>query len=238
MKRARTLVLDAIDGAGNTTHPFPLTPALSLGAGHYPQVILLDTGAVLSSWDDRWLTVPKGQARIAQRFNAGLDAKRSRVPKGRSRSNLTSHPSVVPSGLVDRAGCFPALKRRAILKMSIRDKGTWLPPFPPNKQPDTLAISPRAFRGYRVQPGGCGTQSSLGERKHGLPPPSTAERGELPRRGGRRRAFEFVHDGCGLFPLPAAVAPKRRFGAPRRREGEGQGEGEPGFSTLSGATSV
>jgi len=29
---------------------------------------------------------------------------------------------------------------------------------------------------------------------------------------------------CALFPLPAAVAPKRRFGAPRRRKGQGEGK--------------
>src|SRR6266705_6726885 len=73
----------------------------------------------------RSLAVPKGQSRIAQRFNAGLDTKRSRVPKGRLRSNLTPSPSAVPSGLVCHAGRFPALKRRAILRMSLRDKGTW-----------------------------------------------------------------------------------------------------------------
>ena len=45
-----------------------------------PELRLLDTGAVSSEWEERCLAVPKGQARIAQRFNAGLDAKRSRVP--------------------------------------------------------------------------------------------------------------------------------------------------------------
>ena len=77
----------------------------------------------LSSQEDRYFAVPKGQSRIAQRFNAGLDAKRSRVPKGRLRSNPTPHPSAVPSGLVCHAPYFPALKRRAILKMSLRDSG-------------------------------------------------------------------------------------------------------------------
>src|SRR6266487_5999169 len=79
----------------------------------------------MSAWEDRCFAVPKGQARIAQRFNAGLDAQRSRVPKGRLRSNPTRHPSAVPSGLVCPAASFPALKRRAILDMSLRDKGTW-----------------------------------------------------------------------------------------------------------------
>src|SRR5437762_6762803 len=39
-------------------------------------------------------------------------AERARVPKGRLRSNPTAHPSVVPSGLVCHARCFPAFKRR------------------------------------------------------------------------------------------------------------------------------
>ena len=64
---------------------------------------------------------------------------------------------------------------------------------------------------------------SPGEREHSSPPPPTAEFSELSQRGGRRKALEHVYDGCRLFPLP---------------EGEGQGEGERGFSTLSGATSV
>jgi len=140
----------------------------------------------MSAWEDRCFAVPKGQARIAQRFNAGLDAQSSRVPKGRpkpvcaaclrrkaerggrqaersgaaGRSNPTRHPSAVPSGLVCLALCFPALKRRAILKMSLRDKGTCRPPFPPNKQADSLAMPSRAFRGYGVQPGSCGIRSS------------------------------------------------------------------------------
>ena len=102
---------------------------------------------------DCCFVVPKGQAKIAQRFNAGLDAKASRVP-GRPRSNPTPHPSAVPdTGLVSYAGCFPALKRRAILKMSLRDKATWYPPFPASKQLDALALPSRAFRGYAVQPG-------------------------------------------------------------------------------------
>src|SRR5438477_244453 len=39
------------------------------------------------------------------------------------RSNPTPHPSAVPSELVCHAGRFPALKRRAILMMPLRDKG-------------------------------------------------------------------------------------------------------------------
>ena len=143
----------------------PLPPVVR--AGHSPQVVPLNTGAALSALKARRFAVPKGQSRIAQRFNAGLDAKRSRVPKGRLKSNPTPHPSAVPSGLVCHAGCFPALKRRAILKMSLlpapslrqagRDKGTWRPAFPPSKQPDALAMPSRAFRGHGVQPIACET---------------------------------------------------------------------------------
>ena len=143
--------------------PWPVSPhpsPLPWGAGLYPQVVPLDAGAVLSAWEDRCLAVSKGQARIAQRFNAGLDAKRSRVPKGRLRSNPTPHASAVPSGLVCLTGSFPALKRRAILEMSLRDKGMWLPPFPPSKQPDSFAMPSGAFRGHSVQPGSCGARSS------------------------------------------------------------------------------
>ena len=68
--------------------------------------------------------VPKGHATIAQRFNAGLEANRSGVPKGRSRTESGRCVPTVPSGLVCQAGFFPALKRRAILKMSLRDKST------------------------------------------------------------------------------------------------------------------
>ena len=97
---------------------FPLSRARP-----YPQIVRLDTGAVLAASRGRLFEVPKGPSRIAQRFNAGLDAKRSGVPKGRLRSNPPLHHSAVPSGLVCQAGCFPALKRRAILMMSLRDKG-------------------------------------------------------------------------------------------------------------------
>src|SRR5437870_4882309 len=56
------------------------------------------------------------------------------------RSNPTPHPSAVPdTGLECRAAFFPALKRRATLRMSLRDKGTWRQPFQPSKQPDSLA---------------------------------------------------------------------------------------------------
>ena len=77
-------------------------PSPLLLPGYYPQVVRLDTGAVLSAGKDRCFAVPKGQARIAQRFNAGSDAKRSRVPQGRLRTNPIAHPSAVPRDLSSR----------------------------------------------------------------------------------------------------------------------------------------
>src|SRR2546422_807261 len=51
---------------GPRPHPGPL----SQETGHYPQVLLLYTGAVLSAREDRCFAVLKGQLRIAQCFNA------------------------------------------------------------------------------------------------------------------------------------------------------------------------
>src|SRR2546428_13584504 len=113
------------------------SPILLPNSGHYPRVARPDSRAVLSSWKDCGFAVPKGQPGIAQRFNAGFDAKRSRVPKGRLKFVPAGKPSTVPSGLGCLAGCFPALKRR-ILKMSLRDKGTGRQALPPSKEPDSL----------------------------------------------------------------------------------------------------
>jgi hypothetical protein len=52
-----------------------------------------------------------------------LEANRSRVPKGRPRARPRQNFATVPSGLVCQPGYFPALKRRAVLKRSLRDKG-------------------------------------------------------------------------------------------------------------------
>jgi len=135
------------------TSPQPAPP----GAGHYPQ--LLHTRAVLSAREGRCFGVPKGQSRIAQRFNAGLDAERSRVPKGRPRSTPTRLPSAVPSGLVCHARRFPALKRRAILKMSLQDKGIGWPHSPARRQTDSRAMPSRPFRGSGFRPGRFATRS-------------------------------------------------------------------------------
>src|SRR6266516_6562515 len=131
---------------------------------------LSENQAVLCAWENCCLVVPKGQARIAQRFNAGLHVKKSRVPKGRPRSHSTHHHSAVPSGLVCLAGDFPALKRRAILKTSLRDKGRRRPDYPPITQPNSLAVLSRAFPGLRVAPARFGKRSSLAEREQPLHP--------------------------------------------------------------------
>src|SRR5207249_10254013 len=73
----------------------------------------------------------------------------SQVPtKGRLSSKHTRHPSVVPSGRASPAGCFPALKRRAILKISLRDKGIGWSPFPARKQPVHERMASTRFRGF------------------------------------------------------------------------------------------
>src|SRR5438067_3123258 len=62
--------------------PRPQPGPLSQETGHYPQVLLLDTGAILSAREDRCFAVPKG------------------------RLNPTLRPSAVPSGLVWQRGNF------------------------------------------------------------------------------------------------------------------------------------
>ena len=67
-----------------------------------------------------------------------------------------------PFGTRGRAGGFPALKRRAILKMSPRTRNVAnaFSVFPSSKQPDSLPMLSRSFRRHGVQPGRCGTHSA------------------------------------------------------------------------------
>ena len=91
--------------------------------------------------------VPGGQTRIAQRFNAGLDMATTESPKGRLNSYSTMkdlrtlQPPLRDSCVV---GIFPALKRRAIFKMSLRDKA--------RNRRVSLFLSLRSLRSLRPTP--------------------------------------------------------------------------------------
>ena len=124
------------------------------------------------------------------------------------------------------AGCFLALKRRAILKMSLRDKGIWWPPFPARKQPDSPVMPSRPFRrsvsrhedeghdhAYGVQRKKCGTCSGLGERVN------------HPLRGGQSRRVD--------FPLP-----DERCSLCLRERARVRGNGanyHPAYQTIAGS---
>ena len=58
---------------------------------------------------------------IAQRFNAGFVSHPVQVPKGRSKCRSVQVFNR-PFGTRTAANMFPALKRRAIVRMSLRDK--------------------------------------------------------------------------------------------------------------------
>ena len=60
--------------------------------------------------------VPKGHVRIAQRFNAGMAGKRSRVPKERLNCGARGLGFSRPFGTYAHRAAIPALKRRAILR--------------------------------------------------------------------------------------------------------------------------
>jgi len=66
------------------------------------------------------IAVPKGQLKIAQRFNAGESAAPGQVPEGRLKEGADGYAQ---SSLRDSNWIaeIPALKRRAILGMSLRD---------------------------------------------------------------------------------------------------------------------
>lgn len=66
------------------------------------------------------MNVPKGQLKIARRFNAGVPATPGHVPKGRLKEGGGGYiqPSLRDSY---ETTTFSALKRRAILGLSLRD---------------------------------------------------------------------------------------------------------------------
>jgi hypothetical protein len=65
--------------------------------------------------------VPEGSTTIAQRFNAGFTSPPIRVPKGRLKCEWEWSFNR-PFGTWTVVNVFPALKRRAILTVSLRDK--------------------------------------------------------------------------------------------------------------------
>ena len=60
--------------------------------------------------------------KIAQRFNAGTHATPTQVPKGRLKGGADAYSFSRPCGTRFLLTTIPALKRRAIIGMSLRDK--------------------------------------------------------------------------------------------------------------------
>ena len=67
------------------------------------------------------VAVPEGQTIIAQRFNAGFVATPGQVPEGRLKCGSVQIFNR-PFGTCTAATLFPALKRRAIVTVSLRDR--------------------------------------------------------------------------------------------------------------------
>jgi len=68
------------------------------------------------------MDVPEGQMKIAQRFNAGMYATPGKAPKGRLKDGKDRFTFSRPFGTRVQSTTIPALKRRAIIGMSLRDK--------------------------------------------------------------------------------------------------------------------
>ena len=96
--------------------------------------------AVLAS-----ISVPKGRARIAQRFNAGTRIRRQAKSQRDEGIALRSSASIVPDGTRRRGRLFPALKRwafifrpaglvTALAPQSSNHPRAPRPPFPPRHQ--------------------------------------------------------------------------------------------------------
>ena len=80
------------------------------------------SGLSLMPFGNSPMTVPKGQLRVAQRFNAGRLTAWKQVPKGRLNGHPAARSLSRPFGTPTRPASFPALKRRAFVVMSLRDK--------------------------------------------------------------------------------------------------------------------
>ena len=81
-----------------------------------PLSLLIDVKPFGNSQRD----VPKGQLKIAQRFNAGATTAPGQVPTGRLKEGARGRFSR-PFGTRIGSTTFPTLKRRAILGSSLRD---------------------------------------------------------------------------------------------------------------------
>ena len=67
------------------------------------------------------MDVPEGQMKIAQRFNTGMYDTPDKVPKGRLKHGNNRFAFGRPFGTRIQSTTIPALKRRAIVGMSLRD---------------------------------------------------------------------------------------------------------------------
>jgi len=70
----------------------------------------------------RLLSRPEGTGENSPAFQRWVARQSDASPEGTADVQSNTYLSTVPSGLVCPAGYFPALKRRAILKLSLRDK--------------------------------------------------------------------------------------------------------------------
>jgi hypothetical protein len=133
--------------------PLTLIPAPSLVFTHkstrWTPGVFVCTGGPLRC-------CPEGTIENSPAFQRWVEREKIASPEGTAEVQSHTPSFSRPFGTCVPRGIFPALKRRAILKMSLRDKGTWRPLFLPRKPPDSLAMSSRPFSGCGVPPGRCG----------------------------------------------------------------------------------
>jgi len=93
------------------------------------------------------MDVPEGQMIIAQRFNAGMYVTPDKVPKGRLKHGNDRITFGRPFGTRIQSTTIPALKRRAIIGMSLWDKITLN-----FRKPSALnRFAPRRRWGFRAE---------------------------------------------------------------------------------------
>jgi hypothetical protein len=88
----------------------------------YPFVLLLDTGAVLSPFKDRNFCCPEGTIENSPAFQRWVDCQKVVSPAGTAEVRPCTSFFNRPFGTCVHAGFFPALKRQAIVRLSLRDK--------------------------------------------------------------------------------------------------------------------